>query len=89
MDFMPYEGNLVHPPSGLRRVVLAVLVVAGVTVGAIGVLSRPHAEAATPAVSVRSITPEPAVFGRPANADLDRGPGEVESDLAIVPEARR
>jgi hypothetical protein len=89
MDFMPYEGNLQDSPSRLSRVVLAALVLAGVAVGAVGVLYRPHAEAGTSAASVRSVTPEPAVFGRPANADQDRGPGEVESDLAIVPEARR
>jgi hypothetical protein len=87
MDFMPYEGNPRGAQRRLSRVVLATLVVAGVAAGAVSVLSRPHAQAGTSAASVRSVTSEPAEFGRPANADQDRGPGEVESDLAIVPEA--
>ncbi len=88
MDFMPDEETPPPHLPRLGRLVLVAILGAAVLLGGATVLARPHsaASAAAPA-PVHPVAP--AAFQRLANAGTDTGPGEAESELAILPQTRQ
>ena len=91
MDFMPSEPGpqqfSTRPPG---RAVLVAIAVGGVVFGAAAVFGRSTAGTSRePGLAAHAQATGQTQAGRPANAEADIGPGFVESDVAIIPEARR
>ncbi|MGZ6057866.1 MAG: hypothetical protein ACXWLP_00290 [Myxococcaceae bacterium] len=90
MDFMPDEETPQHTSPRLARAVLVASLGVAVLLGGATVLARPPS--AGPAAARAPATDHavaPAAFHRIANGGTDTGPGEAESELAILPQTRR
>ncbi len=85
---MDVNGTPQPPARRISRALLVVTLAASI-LGTATVLARPHLRASGPQTAVRVDVPFRSVAFHEANAGLDVGPGSAESELAILPEARR
>ena len=90
MDFMPDEEAPQHTSTRLARTVLVAILGVAFLLGGATVLARPHTPGSAAARAPATDHPvAPAGFQRLANAGTDTGPGEAESELAILPQTRQ
>ena len=89
MDFMPDEETPQHATTRLARAVLVAILGAAVLLGGAAVLARPPSARSAAVPAPAHVQPvAPAAFQHVANAGTDMGPGDVESELAILPQMR-
>ncbi len=89
MDFMPDQEAPQPTSTRLARTVLVAILGVAVLLGGATVLARPHADSAAARAPATDHPVAPAAYQRIANGGTDTGPGEAESELAILPQTRQ
>jgi hypothetical protein len=89
MDFVPYEGAPLKGERDLKGLILAVAIGAAMLLGTWALAGSAQASSTTSVVTARVNAPSTMVVDNVAVSDSDLGPGEAESEVALLPIAAR
>jgi hypothetical protein len=89
VDFVPYEGAPLKGGRDLKGLILALAIGAAMLVGTWALAASAQSSITTSVVTVMMSAPSTMVVDNVAVSDSDFGPGEAESEVALLPIAAR